>query len=140
MIFLDTSVLVAIAQVTHSHHWPSLELWNGLGRRKTAVSTHTLAETYATLTSVTPSLRLTLQAALLTIDAFLIRLTPVSLSLEESMEALKRTAALGHMSGLFDGTLHLACARKVDAQQIFTWNARNFRSLAPDLASRIITP
>ncbi len=56
------------------------------------------------------------------------------------MEALKRTAALGHMSGMIDDALHLACARKVDAQQIFTWNARNFRSLAPDLASRIITP
>jgi predicted nucleic acid-binding protein len=140
VILLDTSVLVAIAQVTHSHHRPSLELWNGLGQRKTVVSTHTLAETYATLTAMTPSLRLTPQAALLTIDAFLNRLTPVSLSFEEYMETLKRTAALGHTSGMIYDALHLACARKVDAQQIFTWNVRNFRSLAPDLASRITTP
>jgi hypothetical protein len=34
----------------------------------------------------------------------------------------------------------LACARKIQAERIYTWNARHFQMVAPDLAGRIMTP
>jgi predicted nucleic acid-binding protein len=56
------------------------------------------------------------------------------------METLRRTANLGHSGGMIYDALHLACARKVEAEQIYTWNVRHFRMMAPDLADRIVTP
>jgi hypothetical protein len=34
----------------------------------------------------------------------------------------------------------MACARKVNAEHIYTWNEKHFRMVAPDLAGRIVTP
>jgi hypothetical protein len=34
----------------------------------------------------------------------------------------------------------LACARKVGAERIYTWNLSHFPMVAPDLADRILTP
>jgi hypothetical protein len=34
----------------------------------------------------------------------------------------------------------MACARKVNAEHIYTWNEKHFRMVAPDLADRIVTP
>lgn len=140
MIFLDTSVLISIAQVGHIHHRPSRDLFNSLSRESSTISSHTIAETYATLTAMPPTLRLAPLDAVAAIEAFLERLTPIPISSEEYLESLRNTARLGHSSGMIYDALHLASARKVDAQRIYTWNVRNFRSLAPDLADRIITP
>jgi predicted nucleic acid-binding protein len=140
LIFLDTSVLVATAQVSHPHHTPSRELWNVCAREETAVSSHTLAEIYSTLTGMPPGLRLAPRDAVAAIETFLKRLTPVTLSPEEYLQAMRRTAKLGHSGGMIYDALHLACARKVDAQHIYTWNQKHFRLVAPDLADRITTP
>ncbi len=64
----------------------------------------------------------------------------VTLSADEDLETLRTTAALGHSSGMIYDALHLACARKVHAERIYTWKVESFRSLAPDLAERIMTP
>ncbi len=140
MIFLDTSVLVSVAQVSHEHHTASRELWNHCSRPLAAISTHTIAEVYNTLTAMPPVLRLAPRDAVLALETFLKRLTPVTLSPEEYMDALGRTANLGHSGGMVYDALHLACARKIAAEQIYTWDVRHFRQLAPDLAERIITP
>jgi len=140
VIFLDTSVLVPIAQVSHTHHRASADLWNFLTQKETFVSTHTLAETYSTLTAMSPRFRLSPMDVLLVIETFLKRLTPVTLSADEYLETVRTTAALGHSSGMIYDALHLACARKVNADRIYTWNVKNFRLLAPDLADRITNP
>lgn len=140
MIFLDTSVLIATAQVSHERHTPSLELWKQCARHLAAVSTHTMAEVYNTLTAMPPTLRLAPRNAVLAVETFLKRLTPVALSPEEYMETLQRTANLGHSGGMIYDALHLACARKIGADQIYTWNVRHFHTVAPDLADRIVTP
>lgn len=140
MIFLDTSVLIATAQVSHERHTPSRELWNQCAKDLAAASTHTLAEVYNTLTAMPPVLRLAPRDAVLAVATFLKRLTPVTLSADEYMETLRRTANLGHSGGMIYDALHLACARKVEAEQIYTWNVRHFRMMAPDLADRIVTP
>jgi predicted nucleic acid-binding protein len=140
LIFLDTSVLVATAQVSHPRHTSSRELWNLCAKDSTAVSTHSIAELYSTLSSLPPGLRLAPRDAGVAVEIFLKRLTPVTLSADEYLEALRRTANLGHSGAMIYDALLLACARKVDAQHIYTWNERHFRLVAPDLADRILTP
>jgi predicted nucleic acid-binding protein len=140
LIFLDTSVLIAIAQISHERHIPSRELWNQSVRGHSAISTHTIAEVYNTLTAMPPSLRLAPRDAVLALETFLERLTPVALSAEEYMDTVQRTARLGHSGGMIYDALHLACARKAEADSIYTWNVRHFRLVAPDLADRITTP
>ena len=140
MIFLDTSVLIATAQVSHERHKPSRELWNQCARNSTAVSTHTIAELFNTLTAMPPALRLAPRDAVHAVETFLQRLTTVALSAEEYMETLRRTANLGHSGGMIYDALHMACARKVQAERIYTWNVKHFQMVAPDLAERIVTP
>jgi predicted nucleic acid-binding protein len=140
MIFLDTSVLISVAQVSHERHTASRELWNQCDRNHAAVSTHTMAELYNVLTGMPPAMRISPRDAVLAIETFLLRLSPVTLSAEEYMETLRKTANLGHAGGIVYDALHLACARKVKADQIYTWNIRHFRAVAPDLAGRIVTP
>ncbi len=140
MIFLDTSVLIAVAQINHTHHAPSLGLWSECKSQQTAVSAHALAEVYHVLTAMPPALRLAPGDAVLAAETFLKRLTAVALTSEEYVETLRSTAQLGHTGGMVYDALQVACARKVKARQIYTWNVRHFRLLAPDLAERIITP
>lgn len=140
MIFLDTSVLIATAQVSHERHRPSRDLWNQCTRQDTGISTHTIAEVFNTLTAMPPALRIAPRDAVLAIETFLQRLTPVTLSAGEYMETLRNTANLGHSGGIIYDALHLACARKVEAERIYTWNVRHFQMAAPDLAERIVRP
>jgi len=140
LIFLDTSVLIAIAQVNHIHHASSRELWDQCAVSKAAVSTHTLAEIYSTLTAMPPGLRISPRDAVLVIETFLMRVTPVALSAEAYLETLRGAANLGHSGGMIYDALRLACARKVDADRIYTWNLKHFRAVAPDLATRIVSP
>jgi predicted nucleic acid-binding protein len=85
-------------------------------------------------------LRLAPQDAVLAVETFLKRLSPVTLSAEEYMETLRQTANLGHSGGIIYDALLLACARKVQAERIYTWNVKHFKMVAPDLAERIMTP
>ena len=140
MIFLDTSVLVAIAQVDHVHHVPSRELWNGCQGGETAVSAHTLAEFYSSVTSMPPGIRVSGRDAMLALDTFLRRATPIALTSDEYIETLRICATVGLAGGAIYDALHVACARKIDAEWIYTWNMRHFHRVAPDLAGRILEP
>jgi len=140
LIFLDTSVLIAIAHVNHIHHAPSRQLWDRCATSNAAVSTHTLAEIYSTLTAMPPGLRISPRDAVLVIETFLMRVTPVALSAEAYLETLRDTANKGHSGGMIYDALHVACARKVAAERIYTWNLKHFRAVAPDLAARIVSP
>ena len=140
MIFLDTSVLIAVAQTSHTEHRTSRELWNLCSVQKTAISAHTLAEIYNVLTSMPPALRLSPRNAVLALETFLKRLTPIALTPEEYVEVLRSAGRLGHAGGMIYDALNLASARKINAEQIYTWNLRHFKMIAPDLAGRIVTP
>jgi predicted nucleic acid-binding protein len=111
VIFLDTSVLIAIAQVSHPHHPRSRDLWNGCKKDEAAVGTHTIAEVYNTLSAFPPGLRLSPRDTVTAVEIFLKRLAPVSLSAEEYLDTLRRTANLGHSGDIVYDALHLACVR-----------------------------
>jgi len=49
-------------------------------------------------------------------------------------------AKLNLPGGTISDALLLTCARKVDAERIYTWNVRHLKLVAPDLAGRILTP
>jgi predicted nucleic acid-binding protein len=140
VIFLDTSVLVAIAQVDHVHHVRSRELWNHCAEKQTAASAHTLAEFYSSVTSMPPGIRLPGRDAMLALDTFLKKIGPIALTADEYIETLKSCAAAGVTGGAIYDALHVACARKVNAERIYTWNVRHFQRVAPDLAGRIVVP
>ena len=140
MIFLDTSVLFAVAQVSHMHHKPSRDLWNQCSRREAAINTHTLAELYNVLTSMPKGLRLSPRNTEVAIQTFLARVTPIALSVEEYEAVIRAASGLGVAGGSIYDALHVACARKVEAERIYTWNVRHFQLVAPDLTGRIMTP
>jgi predicted nucleic acid-binding protein len=48
--------------------------------------------------------------------------------------------ASGFVSGRVYDALLLACAAKVKARTIYTWNAKHLQAIAPELAGRIRTP
>jgi predicted nucleic acid-binding protein len=87
-----------------------------------------------------PGLRISPGLARQALDTFLERVTPVALTAAESVETLRGCAARNLAGGIIYDALHLACARKAAADQIYTWNLRHFRLAAPDLADRIQTP
>jgi len=140
LIFLDTSVLIAVAQLKHEHHAASRKLWSQCALERAAVSAHTLAELYSSLTGMPLVLRISPRDAIVALDVFLERLTPIALTAEEYLEVLRRTAGLGRPGGVVYDALHLACARKIDAEIIYTWDVKHFKMVAPDLAERIVTP
>jgi predicted nucleic acid-binding protein len=46
----------------------------------------------------------------------------------------------GITGGAVYDALQLACARKIAAERIYTFNVRHFERIAPALASRIVAP
>lgn len=140
MIYLDTSVLVATALTMHPHHAASLRLCEQTKGQATAISTHTIAEMFSILTSLPQPMRTAPRKAVWVVETNLSRMTAVTLTGAEYLETLYLVANLGHSGGMIYDALHIACARKVKAERIYTWNVRHFRSLAADLADRIVSP
>jgi len=140
LIFLDTSVLVPIAQASHVHHVPSKKLWRAIADKKISISAHAMVETYATLTAMPPPLRVSPADVLKTLDRYLARITPVALTDSEYLDTTRNAVSMSLISGMIYDALHIACARKIHAKHIYTWNLKHFRAIAPDLADRITTP
>lgn len=84
--------------------------------------------------------RLAPQDAATAVETFLLRATPVALTSSDYLEVIRSAASLGNAGGSVYDALHVACARRVGAEKIYTWNVRHFRMVAPDLAEKIATP
>jgi predicted nucleic acid-binding protein len=68
------------------------------------------------------------------------RLTLVSLEEAEYFETVQKAAEFGFTSGRIYDALLLRSAVKCQAQTIYTWNLKHFRTIAPELSSIIRTP
>jgi predicted nucleic acid-binding protein len=66
--------------------------------------------------------------------------TMITLDEGEYFETIDAMSRRGMSGAVIYDALILACARKVQAERIYTWNLRHFRAVAPDLAARIVTP
>jgi predicted nucleic acid-binding protein len=79
-------------------------------------------------------------AALQIVEHNATRFGLITLTPEEHLAALRTFVGLGLTGAMIYDALILACARKVDAEHIYTLDQRDFRRIAPDLASRILEP
>jgi predicted nucleic acid-binding protein len=137
---LDTSVLIAASDAEHPGHKPSAALLAAAKKQTTACGAHTLAEVYAVLSRLPGGRRLRPEHAGKLVEQILDRLAVIPITVEEYEATIRTAAQLSLAGGIVFDALLLACARKVDAERIYTWNVRHFRAVAPDLADRIVTP
>ena len=138
--FLDTSVLVPVFYEDHQHHQPSFSLFGGLGIGEGCCSAHTLAEVYATLTAMPGRDRASGTEALLFLQSIRERLTLIHLTGDEYFEAAEVAAGGGFSSGGIYDVVIGHCARKAQAETIYTWNLKRFLRLPPELARRMKAP
>ena len=139
-VFLDTSVLIAASDAADPRYARSHALLAAATPATAACGAHTLAEAYAVLSRLPCGKRLRPELAGLVVEQMGARMTVVSLDAEEYAATLRTTARMGLAGGMVFDALLLACARKVDAERIYTWKLRHFLLVAPDLAGRIVTP
>ena len=125
----DTSVLVAALVDQLGNHDGAFRAFHRYteGEHSGYCSTHTLAECYATLTSLPVATRISPdEARLLIEDAILGRLAVVPLAPDDYRTVLRHIAALGLGSGAVYDALHAQCARKECVDQILTYNLSDF--------------
>ena len=136
----DTSVLVASVLEADHRHEASHKLLRQFAPHEASCAAHSLAELYAALTGMKPPNRIRPDIAELLLEHFKTSLHCISLTADEVLQTIHRTAALKLPGGIIYDALILACARKVQAEQIYTWNVKHFQMVAPNLAERIMTP
>jgi predicted nucleic acid-binding protein len=139
-VFLDTSVLVAAVRTADLRHAASNELVRKCRPGNSNCAAHTLAEVYASLTGMRPPHRFRPEQAMVVMDGFRAKFRCVELTADEVLDTARGIAGLGLTGGIIYDALLLTCARKVNADRIYTWNVRHFQMVAPDLAGRIVKP
>jgi predicted nucleic acid-binding protein len=138
--FVDSSVIFASVQEEHTHHRRSLAVMLAASKAQTFCSTHTIAELHATLTRIPLPLRVAPESAQLILEKLCERVSFVSLTPEEYLEAVRGLSSRRLPGAQIFDALLMACARRIEAEIIYTWNLNHFRMIAPDLAARIVEP
>jgi predicted nucleic acid-binding protein len=138
--FLDTSVLIATFYAHHQFHKPSIDLFLRFKKNEACCGAHSLAEVYSSLTGRTGRERVSGDEAMLFLADVRERLTIVSLDDQEYFKALKASSGLGIAGGAIYDALLGYCAIKAKAQAIYTWNAKDFTRLGPEIAGRVKAP
>ena len=138
--FFDTNMLVAATLPKHVHHVTANRRLIQLQRDGGACSTHTLAEAYTTLTRVSKGYGLPPADALPIMGYVQANFALVTLTSREYLHAIESVAKQDLRGAIVYDALLVACARKIKARHIYTYNVKHFRQVAPDLASRIHEP
>lgn len=139
----DTSVLIAALVQLHPRH----EVARGAlyacrsGSRQGVIGAHSLAECYSTLSGypVRPRIR-PLEVRRMLEQGIIGSLEVVALDAGDYRRVIGQLADAGWQGGQVYDALLLECARKANCEQVLTFNFRDFRRLAPDLADRIVSP
>ena len=142
-IFLDTNVLVAACVEEHEHHARALPLVESVhdGKVEGVVSAHSLLETYAILTRLPRSPRITpLQAAQLVEENIVEHFGVVALTGKDYGALAHRLGQENIVGGKAYDALHLECASKSGAERIYTFNVRHFMELGSHLSATIAAP
>ena len=142
-VYLDTSVLVAASVAGHVHHSQASALLRQVRGKKLQghVSTHGLAEFFAVLTRVpfTPPIYPS-EAWQLLAENILPNCKIIALNAKQYRNVLQQSAKEGWTGGLIYDALHLAAARSVGCDRIYTFNLRHFRQLAPEQSEIVLMP
>jgi predicted nucleic acid-binding protein len=141
-ICFDTSTLVAALLQQHPHHaiaFPRLQAVKA-GTAQGHLTTHGLAELFATLTALPLKPRLLpADVERIILQSILPYFILIPLSADHYRDAMQLTVKQNLASGAIYDALHLIGARSAHCTALYTLNLRHFRSLAPD-DSMIVTP
>lgn len=143
-IFFDTTVLVAASSQCHPHHpqaFPALRRV-ATGRDKGFISTHSIAEVYASLTRLPVEPRIhPMEAARIVTHNLLPHFESVPVSKADYLGALTVMKDGGWSGAKIYDALLIHCAAKCSVDRIYTFNLADFRILAPaSLRSKICAP
>ena len=140
-IFLDTSVLVRGLVEGLPHHRQARSYLDDArqGAAQVAISTHALAELFATLTALPTRPRHSPADAHTLIDGATRHLQVVSLDAADYRATLTRMAELGLSSGAIYDALHVRAAEKTDAAELVTYNGQDFGRMPPEEPTRLTT-
>lgn len=140
-VYADTSVIIAALLVAHPGHAKARPFLvrARAGEIRLAISSHTLAEAYATLTVLpgVPRLKPTDVQKLLENDVIM-HADVVSLTSEDYRDVLGRLVSLGLVSGAIYDALHVRAAEKAGADELVTFNGRDFRRMPPKAPCRLV--
>ena len=142
--YFDTSVLVPAAVTQHPHNAPALAVLEELVKRnhRGYISAHSLTEMYSVLprTQFKPPLYPS-EAWQIIEKMVLLTWNWRTLTSKEYREVVHHCAANGWAGGRIHDAVHLRCAQKAGCDRIYTFNVRDFRTLAPSgLVEKISVP
>jgi len=142
-ILFDTSVLVAAIVQAHPLHNRALS-WLKKAKAEEfelIVSSHTLAELYAVLSTLPVSPRIAPGLAWRLIHESVEPVaTVISLSSSDYLATIKRVSDLGIVGGAVYDALIVRAARKSEADQLLTFNVDDFERIWPEGKTRITMP
>lgn len=133
-VCFDTSTLVAALLEKHPHHalaFPHLKAAHK-GKIKAHLTTHALAELFATLTALPLKPRLLPHDVQRLIESSILpHFTVIPLSAADYQAAMAATASQHRSSGAIYDALHIIGARNAQCKKLLTLNLKHFNALAP---------
>jgi predicted nucleic acid-binding protein len=137
---LDSNVLVAMLAEAHEHHHASLAIVLGDPRPSFAVSAHSYAEVYSTLTrrGAHAAFRFTAEEAWAALESVRAITALVGLTPAQTFDAIRSYAQAGGVGARLYDRLIGEAAVAHDIKTIVTWNIAHMRGLFPSLA--VLTP
>ncbi len=143
-IFFDTSILVAASERNHPHYARALPVIQRVvaGKDQGFISTHSIAEIYATLTRMPVQPRIhPSEAERIITNNILPHFNLVPLDKKDYIAALARVTGGGWNGAKIYDALLLESASKCAANRIYTFNLVDFQRLAaPELVKKICAP
>lgn len=142
-VFFDTSVLVAALVQPHPMHSRAINWLKQVKSRQfdMVISSHTLAELYAVLTTLPVSPRITPEMAWRLISENIEGIaTTVSLSTSDYIATIKHLRDSGLSGGIVYDALAFKAAIKSNAAKLVTFNVYDFKRIWPDEKIQIVSP
>lgn len=141
-VLFDTSCLIAGMVQTHVHH-TQVAPWLARAARGEItglVCTHSLAETYAILTSMPLRPRIQPAAALVGICQNLAAFEFIPLTQQDYHDTLEELVRIGLAGGVVYDALAAKAALKAGADTLLTLNAKDFVRLGPAVSALVLEP
>lgn len=141
-VLFDTSCLIAGMIQTHVHHTRAAPWLSRVTRGEITglVCTHSLAETYAILTSMPLRPRIQPRAALAGIRQNLATFEFIPLVQQDYQDTLEELARIGLTGGVVYDALTAKAALLAGADTLLTLNAKDFLRLGPAVSALVLEP
>lgn len=133
-------MLVSGLHRTDRRHYDSARVLERANKQEAACAAHSIAELFSVLSGRPHPQRVPLDDTLKLVEQARERMEIVTLTEDDYFFTVSESVRAGRIGGIIYDALLLACARKVAADRVYTWNVSHFRMIAPDMAARIVEP